>query len=601
MATLIEKIFTQHTGKVVRAGDMVDLVLDVMAARDFGGANVVRNLVDHHLPVQDVSRTFFTFDCNPTGSDQKYAINQQICRQFARKQNIHVYDIDQGIGTHLAIDKGLVGPGGTFVSTDSHANILGAIGAFGQGMGDVDIAYAFSHGKIWFRVPHTLKIRVTGLLPPDCTAKDLVLAFLRNFGADGMLGYAVELTGNAIETLNLSGRITLSSMATEMGGIIILIPPSDQVISYCRKAGANFKPLFADADATYQNTIRLNISDLEPLISRPGHPEDVVPVRDIEGVPVDSVFIGSCTNGRYEDMQMVAEVLKDRRIADHVVLKIVPATDAIWQQCMKNGIFDIFKRAGAIISNAGCAGCAAGQVGQNGPGEVTVSTGNRNFAGKQGEGSVYLASPATAAATALAGFIVSAKRLNQNIKIKSPRVISDSEKVNAQPDRHKDEWNKRPIILNGRVWVIRKDHIDTDMIYHNRYLSVTDPNEMGQYTFRNLEDWQDFPNKVQFGDIIVTGQNFGCGSSRLQAVECFKNLGIKMIIARSFGAIYERNAINSAFPILKANLLDIHIQHGNCVEVNLETGVIQTENGTTVQGSSFSDIQMSIYQRGGLL
>ena len=179
MATLIEKLFSRHTGKRVRAGDMADLTIDVRAARDFGGAHVVRHLQNYHLPIDEPSKTIFTFDCNPTGSDQLYAENQQICRQFAQRHKVRIYDIDQGIGTHLAIDKGLVGPGDTFVSTDSHANLLGAIGAFGQGMGDVDIAYTFSHGKIWFQVPPTLKIRINGILPKHCTAKDLILSLLR--------------------------------------------------------------------------------------------------------------------------------------------------------------------------------------------------------------------------------------------------------------------------------------------------------------------------------------------------------------------------------------------------------------------------------------
>ena len=225
MATLIEKLFSRHTGKRVRAGDMADLTIDVRAARDFGGAHVVRHLQNYHLPIDEPSKTIFTFDCNPTGSDQLYAENQQICRQFAQRHKVRIYDIDQGIGTHLAIDKGLVGPGDTFVSTDSHANLLGAIGAFGQGMGDVDIAYTFSHGKIWFQVPPTLKIRINGILPKHCTAKDLILSLLRQLGADGLLNSAAELYGEAVEDMDLSGRITVASMATEMAGIIILIPP----------------------------------------------------------------------------------------------------------------------------------------------------------------------------------------------------------------------------------------------------------------------------------------------------------------------------------------------------------------------------------------
>jgi len=603
MPTLIEKIISRHAGKPVRPGDVVDISIDVRAARDFGGANVVRNLMTRHLSIEDVSKTCFTFDCNPTGSDQTYAANQQICRQFARQHHMNIYDIDQGIGTHLVIDKGLIGPGGTFVSTDSHANILGAIGALGLGMGDIDIAYAFSKGKIWYQVPPSIKIKITGTLPSRCSAKDLALALLKKYSADGLMGLAVELEGEAIDNMSLSERMTLASMATEMAGITLLIPPSETIIAYCRQAGAEFDPLFADREADYQRTGEINISNLEPLLSKPGRPDDVVPVRNLEGSSVDSVFIGSCTNGRYEDMQTAAKILKGHRIAEHVVLKIVPATDMVWQQCMRDGIFELFKEAGALIGNAGCAGCAAGQVGQNGPGEVTVSTGNRNYTGKQGKGSVYLASPATAAASAVAGKIVSADRLSailqssdRPIKIK----LSDRKSITIKTAGSVRKKTAQSI-FKGRVWVIRQDHIDTDMIYHNKYLSITDVNEMGQYTFSNLEGWQDFPKKARAGDMIVTGQNFGCGSSRQQAVDCFKNLGVQLVIARSFGAIFERNAINSALPVLKADLLDKSVNDGDCLEVSPATGLIRLSDGQTVQGNPFSKIQMRIYQNGGLL
>jgi len=592
--TLIEKIIAAHAGRDVAPGDVVDLAIDVRIARDFAGANVVGNLRERALDVDDRSRTFFTFDCNPTGSDQKYAANQQTCRMFARERGIKVYDIDRGIGTHLAVDEGLIGPGGTLVSTDSHANILGAIGAFGQGMGDVDVAHAFARGKVWFRVPPTVRVVLKGTPDASATPKDLALATVRHFGANGLLGIAAEMTGDAVEALTLSGRMTVASMATEMGGIIALFAPSEEAIAYCRSAGATFEPMFPDDDATYERTVEIDIEGLTPLIARPGHPDDVVAIDEVAGTPVDSVFIGSCTNGRFEDLAAVAQVLRGKRVAPGVVLKIVPATDAIWKRCMSEGLFDVFKSAGALISNAGCAGCAAGQVGQNGPGEVTVSTGNRNFAGKQGKGDVYLASPATAAASAVAGVITTADGIPAE---PAPRPASPAAVIDVAPS---SETRERPTRISGRVWVIDVDNIDTDMIYHNRYLTVTDIAEMGQYTFDNLAGWEDFAAKVQPGDIVVTGRNFGCGSSRQQAVDCFKSLGIQLVIAKSFGAIYERNAINNALPIIIADATDA-FANGDVIEVDLETGDVRREGGDVICGEPFSEVQMTIYRRGGLL
>jgi 3-isopropylmalate/(R)-2-methylmalate dehydratase large subunit len=599
--TIIEKIIGSHAGKEVSPGDIVDITIDVRAARDFGGANVVKNLRDNALPVADPSRTVFTFDCNPGGSDQKYATNQQICREFARGQGIDVFDIDAGIGTHLAIDEGLAVPGSTFVSTDSHANILGAIGAFGQGMGDVDIAQAWAFGKVWFKVPPTAKVVLKGRPSPGTSAKDIALAMLKVTGANGLLGYAAEIYGNMVEALSLSSRITISSMATEMGGIIALFPPNQEVLDFSSQArGERVEGVYADPDATYAKTIAIDIEGLTPQISRPGHPEDVTDLSDLAGTKIGSAFIGSCTNGRFEDMQAAAEILRGRKVAPGVVLKIVPSTDKIWRQCLDAGLIDIFKEARALVSNAGCAGCAAGQVGQNGPGEVTVSTGNRNFAGKQGKGEVYLASPAVVAASAVAGVIALPDQIPEAPVLFDMGSAGEEKDTAAGFGAPWETPSDKPQVLKGRVWVVRKDNIDTDMIFHNRYLTITDIAEMGQYTFDNLGGWEDFPKKARPGDIVVTGKNFGAGSSRQQAVDCFESLGVSAIVAESFGAIYERNAINTGFPIVAADLLSEELENGQEIEVDLRNQVVRLPSGKEVK-AYFSEVQMNIYQKGGLL
>ncbi|HSJ05541.1 MAG TPA: aconitase family protein, partial [Longimicrobiales bacterium] len=612
-----------HAGRDVAAGDMVDIEIDARIARDFGGANVVKNLLDNGLGVADPARTFFTFDCNPGGSDQSYASNQQRCRVFARQHGIRVYDIDAGIGTHVAIDEGLVGPGGTLVSTDSHANILGAIGAFGQGMGDQDIAHAFAHGTTWFVVPQTVKVTLTGRPSPHATPKDVTLALTRHFGANGLLGYAAEVYGDYIDHLNLAGRVTLASMCTEMGGITMLFPPNAAVLQHCERARERFisatgraappvTPVYADSDAAYAEHVVVDIEGLEPMLSRPGHPEDVVPVSSLGGRRVDSVFIGSCTNGRYEDFAAAARVLEGRRVAAGVVLKVVPATDVIWRQLLEDGVVQIFKDAGALFSNAGCAGCAAGQIGQNGPGEVTVSTGNRNFPGKQGKGEVFLASPETAAACAVAGVITAEHELDSAI---ARSAVANAEMGFAsQAGVAGTDWRgpepvplvpgsgvDRPTRVTGRVWVIPVDNIDTDMIFHNRYLTITDMEKMGQYAFDNLAGREDFAGRARPGDIVIAGKNFGCGSSRQQAVDCFLSLDVAAVVAESFGAIYERNAINAGLAILAAPAVGTGLRDGDVVTIDFRTGEITPEQGAVVQGRPFSDAQLRIYQRGGLL
>ncbi len=594
--TLIQKIFATHTKDPATVDAIIELAIDLRTARDFGGANVVKHLQDHHLTPQDPTKTLFTFDCNPGGCDQKYAINQHLCRQYARTHHIPITDINQGIGTHLVIDHHLITPGDTFVSTDSHANILGAIGAFGQGMGDIDIAYAFAHGTTWFKVPPTTRLTLKGTPSPHATAKDVTLKLAKDLGANGLLGSAAELTGPYTDRLTLDQRITIASMGTEMGAIALLLTPNKPIIDYYHHSHHHtIPPLAPDPDATYNQIVTIDINGLTPQLSRPGHPEDVTSVHDCEGTPIDSGFIGSCTNGRLEDLRAAAAILKGRHIAPGRILKIVPATDDIWNTCLQEGLLKIFKNAGALIGSAGCAGCAAGQIGQTGAGEVTVSTGNRNFTGKQGKGDIYLASPQTAAASLIAGYITTADAIPR-----SPAPLPQSTPPAIQK---KPESAKHPSLqLQGKAWVINQDNIDTDAIYHNRHLTVTNIAEMGQFTFASFKGYEQFSKNAAPGDIVVTGKNFGCGSSRQQAVDCFKSLGISLIIADSFGAIYERNAINSAFPIFTLRNATASIATGDHLTVDLTTGtIINTTTGTRLQAKPFSQVQRSIYERGGLL
>lgn len=598
--TIIEKIIAAHCGREqVFPGEIADVSIDIRLARDFGGAGVVKNLAENGLQVADPGKTWFTFDCNPGGSDQEYAANQQRCRVYARNNSIGLYDINAGIGTHLVIDKGLALPGNTVVSTDSHANILGAIGCFGQGMGDRDIAAAWSSGSVWFKVPETVRIVLQGQRPEGITAKDIALNLLSRFGADSLLGYAVEVTGEMAGRLTLDERITISSMATEMGAIILFFTPGEEIITFCyNRSGEEFSPVFADDDARYAKEFILDATSFYPALSLPGKPHRVVPAEQVTGTVIDSVFIGSCTNGRMEDMRAAASILKGKKTAPGVVLKIVPATDDIWNECLSEGLLAIFKESGALVGNAGCAGCASGQIGQNGPGEVTVSTGNRNFTGKQGKGDVYLASPAIAAASAVAGYITIPGQVP--VKPSLPRQQPDGPPPVA-PGMNASY--AKPVVLTGRIWLIPENNIDTDMIFHNRHLAITDMAAMGRFAFGNLKGWEDFPARVQPGDIVVTGRNFGAGSSRQQAVDCFRALGIQAIVARSFGAIYERNAINAGFPVLTSSQLnDLELQQNDVIMIDLEKQWMKnTANGKEIRLDPVSEVQLNIYQAGDIL
>jgi 3-isopropylmalate/(R)-2-methylmalate dehydratase large subunit len=407
--TIIEKIISSHCGREVKAGEIVWMNLDFRTARDFGGANVVKHFEKHFgsESVADRKKTFFTFDCNVPANTIPYANNQQICRVFAQNHNLKVFDVDAGIGSHVMIEEGMVLPGGTLVGTDSHLNIFGSVGAFGQGMGDQDIAFAFRYGFTWFEVPPTMRIVLNGKIKYPATAKDIVLAVLGRIGSKGALGRSIEFSGNAVESLDLAGRITVSSMVTEMGGIIGFITPNNDILGNLKLLSGKYamQPVLPDEGADYVETIEMDLSNLEPLAAAPPRPDNIKKVSQLKNVKVDSVFIGSCTNGRLEDFKVVADVLRGHKVKSSVMLKIVPATKKVYAEMLNRRMIDELFEAGAIVSNPGCGGCASGQIGMTGKGEVQVSTSNRNFRGKQGDGETYLASPAVAAMSAIRGHI----------------------------------------------------------------------------------------------------------------------------------------------------------------------------------------------------
>ena len=405
--TLIEKIFAAHSDGEARPGDTIWIDIDVRSARDFGGANVIANLKREYgdgTVLADTRKTFFTFDCVSPANTIPYAENQHIIRRFAQEQGAKLYDVGHGIGTHVLIENGHVRPGMTAVGTDSHYNIMGAIGAFGQGMGDRDIAFAMRTGKVWFEVPPTVRVNLEGLPShPDVTAKDVVLRLIMEFGASGLLGRAAELYGDFIDRAGLDERITIASMGTEMGLISLMIPPNGSLINELKRwSPGEFEEIKADADAHYEDEFTIDITNLEPLVAAPYAPHNVHPRREFAGKKVESVFVGSCTGGRISDLIVLDSRVKNG-IAPGMILRVVPATRRTLKLAVDSGIYESLFTAGAVISHAACGGCASGQIGMTGAGEVQVSTANRNFKGKQGNGETFIASALVAGDVAATG------------------------------------------------------------------------------------------------------------------------------------------------------------------------------------------------------
>lgn len=413
--TIIEKIFSRGAGKDVRPGDYIWANLSLVAMRDFGGPNVVQEYKEYFgdHPVFDKERVAITFDLHIPPRNERVARNHQILREFAAQQDITLFDVNTGIGQHILFEHGFVKPWDIIVGTDSHMNLLGALGAAGFGMGTTDIAGALYKGRLWFRVPETIKIVIRGILGRSVTAKDVILYILKHLTTSGALHRAIEFCGETVERMNLAERITLTSMVTEMSGDIGFIEPHEDVMAFIQSRTQNtIEPISADTNALYVDVREFFVDNVQPQIACPHSPDNVKNVDEVAGRRVDQVFIGSCTNGRFEDLKIAADILNKKKVKNGVRLIIVPATMEVARQALKVGLYDVFLASGAVVTNPGCALCTTGHPGIMAPGEVMVSTSNRNFIGKLGKkADVYLASPATAAATALTGVITDPREI----------------------------------------------------------------------------------------------------------------------------------------------------------------------------------------------
>ncbi len=423
--TAIMKIMERAAGREVRVGERVWCKVDLASARDFGGANCVLQFEKEMGPearVWDPEKVAFTFDLQAPSHSEKVSNNQKIIREFAKRQGIrHVFDINHGIGQHVMLEAGLIKPGDVVLGTDSHMNLLGAMGAFATGVGNSEVAAAYVNGTSWFRVPQTLKIEITGRFAPGVSMRDLLTRIVGDLGAGGMDFLAVEFTGETIDRANLAERITLCSMVTEMSGKVPLIMPSGEVLDWMtERAGAEViervKTLSADPDAEYIRVLHYDVTDLEPMASCPDAPDNVKPVREIAGTHVDQVHIGSCSNGRYEDIEAAWKVLKAAggKVDPGTRVIITPSTTEVQLACVKNGLAADFLEAGIVFTNPTCALCTAEHYGALPAGDVGVATNNRNFIGKVGKGShTYLMSPMAAMATAVRGVITDPREFIQ--------------------------------------------------------------------------------------------------------------------------------------------------------------------------------------------
>jgi len=410
--TLAEMILSAHTDGPVRAGDFADVRVDVVLANDVTAPIAIREFDKLGVErVFDRDRIVLVPDHFAPNKDIKSAAQCALMRNFARAQEIsHYFEVGKmGIEHVLLPEQGLVLPGDVVVGADSHTCTYGALGAFSTGMGSTDIAVAMATGATWMRVPETVRFVYTGSLQPWVGGKDLILYTIGNIGVSGALYKAMEFSGPTIDALSMAGRFTMANMAIEAGAKAGLFPFDDATRAYVNeRASRRYTAYYVDDDAEYAATIEIDASAIEPQVAFPYLPENACPVSEAGDIPIDQVVIGSCTNGRVEDLRVAAKILHGRKIHQRVRCIVLPGSQQVYLNALREGLIEDFIIAGAAVSTPTCGPCLGGHMGVLAAGERAVSTTNRNFRGRMGhpESEVYLTGPAVAAASAIAGRIV---------------------------------------------------------------------------------------------------------------------------------------------------------------------------------------------------
>lgn len=407
--TLAEKIISQHAGKEVKAGELVIAKVDVSAVQDGTGPLTVQEFKKLGKDkLNNPQRTILFIDHAAPSPRKELSNTHKVLRDFAKEYGAVLSEVGQGV-CHQRLVETFVNPGEILVGADSHTCTSGALGAFATGMGSTDIAVAMALGKTWLKVPETYKIVVTGEFKENVCAKDLILHLIGLIGADGATYKALEFCGETIEKMTMSDRFTLSNMAVEAGAKAGLIASDETTKEFLKSRGREdkFIKISADADANYERIIEIDVSTLEPTVSCPHTVDNTKLAKDLSDIKIQQVFIGTCTNGRIEDLRQAAEILKGKKVNPDVRLLVAPASKDVFLQALQEGLIEIFVEANAAILTSGCGPCVGVHAGTLADGENCLATQNRNFQGRMGNtlGNIYLASPITAAYTALNGYI----------------------------------------------------------------------------------------------------------------------------------------------------------------------------------------------------
>ncbi len=583
--TFVEKIFN------AKAGDIVFAKPDIVLSHD-NTASIAKTFAKMGgKKVKYPEQLMIVLDHNAPPTNAQLANDYDFIRQFAKEQGVKRFH-EAGDGICHQLMSYYAKPGMIIVGSDSHTCTAGAFNAFAAGIDRTETAGLWKRGETWFRVPQTMKITLKGKFQEGVYAKDLVLWIIGMIGSSGADYMSIEFHGEGVKNLTIAQRMTIANMASEMGAKNAVFPADEILWDFL---GEKVEGIWADDDAEYVAEYEIDMSEIFPVAACPHHVDNVKSVYDVQGTPIRQGMIGTCTNGRYEDFEIAAKILKGKKIHPDVRLLIVPASKDIYLQMVRNGLTEIFIEAGANILSPSCGPCLG--TGQGIPADNwnVISTANRNFLGRMGNknASIYLASPATVAYSVINGYITDPRP--EKTEVHFPYHIEQSETVMIREgDDRYDKENK--------VWDYSDvDNLNTDqMIAGNVTYTVksSEPEKIIPHLFKGLDPT--FSDRVSKGDIIVVGKNFGCGSSREHPSVGLSYVGVKCVICKSVARIFFRSSINQGLPVIVHSEAVDYYKKGMKVDVDFKKGEI-TVGDKVFKFTPLPDKLMEILESGGLL
>ena len=539
--------------------------------------------------VADPDQLLIVLDHNAPPTNEKLANDYQKIREIVESQGIKKFhDVGKGI-CHQIVSL-YARPKMIIVGSDSHSCTAGAFNSFAAGIDRTETAGIWKQGETWFRVPESVKITLNGKLNEGVYAKDLALWIIGMIGSDGADYMSIEYHGDGVKTLSISDRMTMANLASEMGAKNAVFPADEVLFDFLNES---VDGLWADDDAVYAKEIEINLNDIFPVVAAPHHVDNVKAVSQVQGVKLNQALIGTCTNGRIEDLRIAAKILEGKKIPNYFQLHIIPASQSIYLLAMEEGLIKIFMEAGANVLSPSCGPCLGTGQGIPADGINVISTANRNFKGRMGnkESSIYLASPATVAYSALKGEITDPRGKAHNDVFPYAKMQSKTVEISKEQDRYAQLiWNYADV-----------DNLNTDQMFAGNLtynINSSEGDKIMPYLFKGFDD--SFSERVKKDDILMTGSNFGCGSSREHPAVGLAFAGVKAVIVKSVNRIFYRSAVNQGLPIIVLPEAVENFKQGDKVDINFAKGIVYV-NEKEFHFAPLPDKLMGIFQSKGLV